>query len=189
MGFFPDRVQTRITWGWALCQWDHGPRCLCSCWQQSRCCGWCSPCSPVWWSCCHLTLAEGCAAVPGGSAQLTTKQTPVVFLPLLETVARIHTVYMEVLPRHPRSWRVSCVRDFVNRLSCGTSGTGFGSGLAYGIPVPRRGSAVRSCTASWAAPGLLGSAATCVQELSVSGTCTRVHFRAYCRTAQQQRHF
>lgn len=38
--------------------------------------------------------------VPGGSARLTTKQTPVVFLPLLVTVARIHTVYMEVLPRH-----------------------------------------------------------------------------------------
>lgn len=60
--------------------------------------------------------------VPGGSARLTTNQTPAVLLPLLVTVARIHTVYMEVLPRHgavlARSGvlRVSCVRGLCKHI-------------------------------------------------------------------------
>lgn len=60
----------------------------------------------------HAQLqAQGRAAlsVPGGSAHVTTKQTPVVFLPLLVTVARIHTVYREVLPRHATALARGCV--------------------------------------------------------------------------------
>lgn len=60
----------------------------------------------------HAQLqAQGRAAlgVPGGSAHETTKQTPVVFLPLLVTVARIHTVYREVLPRHATALARGCV--------------------------------------------------------------------------------
>lgn len=60
----------------------------------------------------HAQLqAQGRAVlgVPGRSAHLTTKQTPVVFLPLLVTVARIHTVYREVLPRHATDLARGCV--------------------------------------------------------------------------------
>lgn len=104
----------------------------------------------------HAQLqAQGRAAlgVPGGSAHETTKQTPVVFLPLLVTVARIHCVQGGASPTRHGLGKGLCPagKDFVNRLSCGTSGTGIGSGVDYRIPVPKPGSAVRSWPSQCAA--------------------------------------